>query len=127
MVFRLDKLTVKAQEAVALRRPWPAERGNPELDSLHLLAALLDQSDGIVNPILDKIGANRAATAIHRRFGIVPVAARQRWFARNQPGDDAGAGEAQRESESMKDEFVSTEHLLLAWPKPTRRPRACWR
>ncbi|MCH5374501.1 MAG: hypothetical protein JJ992_11025, partial [Planctomycetes bacterium] len=51
-------MTVKAQEAVAAAQSLASERGNPELDALHLLTALIDQSDGIVRPILDKIGVN---------------------------------------------------------------------
>ncbi len=47
MAFRFDKLTIKAQEAVALAQSLAAERGNPELDALHVLAALLQDSSGI--------------------------------------------------------------------------------
>src|SRR5262245_28683497 len=59
MAFRFDKLTVKAQEAVARAQELAGERGQPQIDALHLLAALLGESEGIVRPILDKIGANR--------------------------------------------------------------------
>ena len=59
MSFRFDKLTVKAQEAVAGAQALAAEKGHPEIDSLHLLAALLGEEDGIVAPLLKKIGVNR--------------------------------------------------------------------
>ena len=56
MAFRFDKLTIKAQEAVAGAQSLAGESGHPETDSLHLLAALTEQPEGIVPPILDKIG-----------------------------------------------------------------------
>ena len=59
MSFRLDKLTVKAQEAVQRTQQLAQDKGHPEIDSLHLLAAMLQESDGIVLPILQKIGINR--------------------------------------------------------------------
>src|SRR6185436_15458846 len=58
MAFRLDKFTVKSQEAVQRAQSLAAEKGHPELDSLHFLAALLDEADGVARPILEKIGVN---------------------------------------------------------------------
>ena len=58
MAFRPDKLTIKAQEAVAAGQSLAADRGHPQFDALHLLAALLSETSGVVQPILDKIGAN---------------------------------------------------------------------
>ena len=60
MTFRMDKLTIKAQEAVQQAQSLMQEKGHPEIDPLHLLAALLEDSDGIVGPILQKIGANQS-------------------------------------------------------------------
>src|SRR6186997_3709117 len=60
MPFRFDKLTIKAQEAVAGAQSLATERGNSELDSLHLLFTLLDEEDGLVRPLLEKIGVNAA-------------------------------------------------------------------
>ncbi len=60
MAFRFDKLTIKAQEAVQRAQELAADRGNPQIDPLHLLAALLGEQDGVVRPLLEKIGANRA-------------------------------------------------------------------
>ena len=59
MAFRFDKLTLKAQEAVARAQELAADRGNAQIDPLHLLAALLAENDGIVGPILERIGVNR--------------------------------------------------------------------
>ncbi len=57
MEFRFDKLTIKAQEAVQRAQELAADRGNPQIDPLHLLAALLGEQDGVVQPLLEKIGA----------------------------------------------------------------------
>ena len=57
MSFRLDKFTIKAQEAVQRAQNLAADQGHSEIDDLHLLAGLLAESDGIVRPIIDKIGA----------------------------------------------------------------------
>src|SRR5690606_41257618 len=59
MAFRFDKLTVKAQEAVAAAQSLAREQGHPDMDSLHLLSALLNESEGIVQPLLAKVGVNR--------------------------------------------------------------------
>ena len=59
MTFRFDKLTLKAQEAVTRGEELAADRGHAQIDPLHLLAALLTENDGIVGPILDRIGVNR--------------------------------------------------------------------
>ena len=58
MAFRLDKLTVKSQEAVQRAQTLAGEKGHPEMDPLHLLAALLDEQDGVARPILEKVGVN---------------------------------------------------------------------
>ena len=56
MAIRWEKLTVKAQEAVQRGNELAAEHGNPELLPLHLLAALLEDKEGIILPVLEKIG-----------------------------------------------------------------------
>src|SRR5215813_13072297 len=56
MAIRWDKFTVKAQEAVQRANELASEHGNPELMPLHLLAALIEDKDGIVPPVLEKIG-----------------------------------------------------------------------
>src|SRR6202140_1886060 len=56
MAIRWEKFTVKAQEAVQRANDLASEHGNPELQPLHLLAALLEDKEGIVPPVLEKIG-----------------------------------------------------------------------
>src|SRR5258708_33302781 len=56
MVIRWDKFTVKAQEAIQRANELASEHGNPELLPVHLLAALIEDKEGIVTPVLEKIG-----------------------------------------------------------------------
>jgi ATP-dependent Clp protease ATP-binding subunit ClpB len=56
MAIRWDKFTVKAQEAMQRANELASEHGNPEMLPLHLLAALLEDKEGIVTPVLEKIG-----------------------------------------------------------------------
>jgi ATP-dependent Clp protease ATP-binding subunit ClpB len=95
-----------------------ADRGNPQLDPLHLLAALLAEKEGIVAPILDRIGANRAQLEkiVEAELGHF---AKISGGAPPQPNAEFNQvlEASQREAEAMKDEFVSTEHLLLALAK----------
>jgi ATP-dependent Clp protease ATP-binding subunit ClpB len=118
MAFRFDKLTIKAQEAVGRAQSLAADRGHTQIDPLHLLSALLAESDGIVGSLVDRIGANRAQLEriIESELGH---------FAKVSGGaPPQGSPElnqvleaAQREADAMKDEFVSIEHLLLALAK----------
>ena len=59
MAMPIDKFTIKAQEALQAAQQMTMQAGNPEVTTVHLLAALLAQEDGVVNPIIDRIGANR--------------------------------------------------------------------
>jgi len=118
MAFRPDKLTIKAAEAVQRAQGLAADAGNPSVDALHLLAALLAESDGIIAPLLEKIGANRGQLdrIVEAELGHFPKAS-----GGAQPATDPALMKvletAQDEADKMKDEFVSTEHLLLALTK----------
>ena len=59
MAFRFDKFTIKAQEAVQAAVELAGSRGNPQVTPVHLLQALLSEREGIVRPLLEKIGADR--------------------------------------------------------------------
>lgn len=117
MAFRMEQLTVKAQEAVQAAQQLAESRGNPQVAPLHLLKALLDEEGGIVRPLLDKIGANvgQLRTIVDADLKKLP----------QQSGGQSGASPAfmqvlngaQQTAETMKDSFVSTEHLLLALTK----------
>ena len=58
MAFRMDKLTVKSQEAIQAAQSLAAEKGHADIDPLHLLAALAGETDGVARPVLEKIGVN---------------------------------------------------------------------
>jgi ATP-dependent Clp protease ATP-binding subunit ClpB len=115
MPFRFDKLTQKAQEAVQQAQALAGENGNQQIHPLHLLIALTSEREGIVRPVLEKTGVQPEA--------VLAEAQRQLAALPKVTGQPTGAYVAQslqqvfdaafKEAETFKDEFVSTEHLLL--------------
>ena len=115
MAFRPDKLTVKAQEALQSAQQLAESQGHAQLVPLHLLKALLDEQQGIMRPLLEKVGIRVAQlqTIVDADLGKLP---------RSSGGGQAGASQAMRQvldkateqADGMKDAFVSTEHLLIA-------------
>jgi ATP-dependent Clp protease ATP-binding subunit ClpB len=115
MTFQFEKLTTSAQAAVANAQTLAGGKGNPEITPLHLLLALLNESGGIVPSLIDKIGApkNQLVSTLEGEVNRLPssTSASQATPSRElQQVFQAAA----KSAESMKDEFVSTEHLLLA-------------
>src|SRR5689334_9066369 len=116
MPIRWDKFTVKAQEAVQRANELASEHGNPELQPIHLLAALLEDKEGIVPPVLEKIGIGPQAVLsdVYSQIEKLPKVSGQA----AQPGLSNEASnlleQAFKEASNFKDEYVSTEHLLLA-------------
>ncbi|MCR9296550.1 MAG: AAA family ATPase, partial [bacterium] len=114
MTFRFDKLTVKAQEAVQRAQQLAVASGHPEIDSLHLLAALSGEAEGIVEPLLKKLGANKQQLT-------TMVEAELKRFPKTSGASEPNINVALRNAlnaaaevaSSMGDDFVSTEHLLL--------------
>ncbi len=110
-----ERLTIKAGEAIQAASADAQRRGNPSLEDLHLLHALLEQEETVVVPILHKVELNvarvreRVASALERlpkqTGGVRPTLSREL----NQILD-----RAEDEARSLGDEYVSTEHLLLA-------------
>ena len=115
MTFRFDKLTIKAQEAVANAQSMAGDRGHPELDPLHLLSQLLGESDGIVRAVLEKIGA---AVPQLQKLVAAELDRKPKVSGGSTPQPNAPCRQvlegAAKEAAAMKDEFVSTEHLLLS-------------
>ena len=115
MAFRFEKLTLKAQEAVVRAQELAGEKGNPEMTPLHLLGGLLSEKEGVVKPLFTRIGVNMSqlTSTVESELGRLPKtsggATPQPNQAMRQVLDGAAA-----EAEKMKDEYVSTEHLLLA-------------
>jgi ATP-dependent Clp protease ATP-binding subunit ClpB len=115
MPFRFEKLTIKAQEAVARAQELAAAAGNPQIEPLHLLATLLAEDGGIVRPVLDKLGANvsQLEQIVEAELKHLPKASGGAPPQASPPLAKV-LDAAQAEADGMKDEFVSTEHLLLA-------------
>ncbi len=116
MAIRWEKFTVKSQEAVQAASQLAAEHGNPEILPLHLLAALLADREGIIVPVLEKIGVPAAQlhSKVEESLAKLPKVS----GGSAQPGSSAALNKvferAFKEAENFKDEYVSTEHLLLA-------------
>jgi ATP-dependent Clp protease ATP-binding subunit ClpB len=125
MAIRWDKFTVKAQEAVQRGNDLASEHGNPELLPLHLLAALLEDKEGIVPPVLEKIaiGPQGVFSETHREIEKLPKVS---GGGGTQVALSAAANQllerAFKEAVNFKDEYVSTEHLLLAITHLKRDP-----
>jgi ATP-dependent Clp protease ATP-binding subunit ClpB len=116
MPIRWDKFTVKAQEAVQRASQLASEHGNPELQPLHLLAALLEDKEGIVPPVLEKIGIGPQAV-LNEVYGAIdklPKIAGESSQASFSNEVNKLLEQAFKEAANFKDEYVSTEHLLLA-------------
>ena len=115
--MRFDRFTLKAQEAVQEARNIVLENGQQQLDVEHLMLALLEQPEGVVLSILQKLGANPAAIKrrvfedIQKRPRVSGAGAGQLYLTQrfNQVIESAF-----EEMEELQDEYVSTEHLLLA-------------
>ncbi len=116
MPIRWDKFTVKAQEAVQRANELASEHGNPELLPLHLLAALLEDKEGIVPPVLEKIGIGPQAVLadVYGELEKLPKVSGSAAQATISNEANKLLDQAFKEASNFKDEYVSTEHLLLA-------------
>src|SRR5437867_15704 len=112
--MRFDKFTIKAQEAVQRAQKLAQQRDHAEIMPLHLLAALLAEDEGVVHPLLQKIGANasRIRQVVESELDRLPSATGTQLGIARTTQDVFAA--AQKEADRLKDEYVSTEHLLLA-------------
>jgi ATP-dependent Clp protease ATP-binding subunit ClpB len=114
-------MTTKAQEAVRAAVDLASRRGNPELHPEHLLRAILGQEDGIGAPLLQKAGVDPATV---QQLVDAKIDSYPRVSGGAEPGlSRRGLGLLQRaedEMKGLKDDFISTEHLLLAATKGDR-------
>ena len=115
MAIKWEKFTVKSQQAMQVAAAHAGENGNPEVLPVHLMAALLEDQEGVVIPVLEKVGVpvEQMLTGLNTAIGKLPKVS-----GGTQPGASQTLNrvleQAFKEAESFKDEYVSTEHLLLA-------------
>ena len=116
MAIRWDKFTLKSQEAIQQASSLANENGQPEVLPLHLLMALLEDKEGIIVPLLQKVGVGTEqlySSARHAISGLPKVSG-----AASEPNlsntMQKVLNDAAKEAKDFKDEYVSTEHLLLA-------------
>src|SRR6478752_2507240 len=112
--MRFDKFTIKAQEAVSRAQEIAQQKDHAQLLPLHVLAALLSETEGVVAPILQKVGANvaRINQIVTAELDRLPKATGTQ-LGMSRSLQDVFA-QAQKEADRLKDEYTSTEHLLLA-------------
>ena len=116
MAIKWEKLTVKSQEAVQAAQGHAAENGNPEVLPVHLLAALLEDREGVVLPVLEKVGVpvQQLLAGVNSAIEKLPKVQ----GGGTQPGLSQALQRVLergfKEAENFKDDFCSTEHLLLA-------------
>jgi ATP-dependent Clp protease ATP-binding subunit ClpB len=115
MAIRWDKFTLKSQQAVQQAQARATEFGNPEMQPTHLLLALIEDREGVIPAVLEKIGvpAERLEHELHQIEEKLPRVSGQS----TEPGPSASLNraleQAFREASNFRDEYVSTEHLLL--------------
>ena len=124
MAMRWDKFTLKSQEAIQRASSLANENGQPEVLPLHLLTALVEDKEGIILPLLQKIGVSTdqlSASTQQAIAGLPKVTG-----AASEAGLSAAMqkvlNEASKEAHDFKDEYVSTEHLLLALAQIKKDP-----
>src|SRR4029077_1800793 len=114
--MRIDKYTQKMQEALQAAQDLASQANHPEIANEPFLSALLDQSEGITRPLLEKMGANidqlreRLLSELERRPKIHGAAADLRLSNELRGGLD----DAEKEISKLKDECTSAEQYLLA-------------
>src|SRR5437867_472074 len=114
--MRIDKFTQKMQEALQTAQDLASQSNHQEITNEHFLLSLLDQSDGITQPLLEKIGVptnqlrERLGAELERRPKVHGAAVDLRLSNELRSVLDG----AEKEMSKLKDEFTSAEHYLLA-------------
>src|SRR5882762_6295389 len=114
-MIRFDKLTLKSQEALQSAQAHAQEKNNPQVAPEHLLVALIQQKDGVVLPILQKLGVNLQTMArdLAAAVGKLPQVHGEAELSLSSALSKIMES-AFKEADQFKDEYVSTEHLLIA-------------
>jgi ATP-dependent Clp protease ATP-binding subunit ClpB len=123
--MQMEKFTIKSQEALASAQQRAGSLGHSQIEPVHLLGELIAQSDGSSIPILQKVGVSLPALAQRLEDRLAQLASMTSATAQ-QPGLAASTStllnDASREAKIFKDEYVSTEHILLALAATTADP-----
>jgi ATP-dependent Clp protease ATP-binding subunit ClpB len=115
--MRFDKFTLKAQEAIQKAQQMADKYGHQQIEPEHLLRSILEQKEGVIPPLLGKIGANQEQllkemdSILEKMPSISGPGAGQVYIS---PRSKSVLDRAFQEAEQMKDEYVSLEHILLA-------------
>jgi len=112
--MRLDQFTVKGQEALTSAQTLAEKGDHPEVTPEHLLSALLSQEGGVVPAALAKLGANVGQLAKDVESSLASLPRTHGAATHVSPKLDGVLKQSLRDAESLKDQYVSTEHLLLA-------------
>ncbi|MGC8927578.1 MAG: ATP-dependent chaperone ClpB [Myxococcota bacterium] len=113
--MNINRFTIKTQEGIFAAQDIAKEKNNPELEVEHLLLSLLNQQESVIVPVLQKIGVNvdTVKTYLQRRIAALPVVhgSTELYLSRrlNRLFDVAA-----KEMKALKDEYISSEHILLA-------------
>src|SRR5690606_38426419 len=123
MALDLNKWTVKAGEALQRAQSLAAEYSQQEIDVEHLLLALLEQEDGTTRPLLQKLEGNVELLTRDLQQELAKRPKQQgveggkmlstRLGGGNRDGNGGVLGSAQKAMQQLKDEYLSTEHLLI--------------
>jgi ATP-dependent Clp protease ATP-binding subunit ClpB len=122
-MLRFEKMTVKAQEALQNAQEIAARHENQQIEPLHLLAAMVEQTDGVVSPLLARLGIRPDSFAqdIEREMNRIPKVTGFSQHNMSRALNDV-LERAFKEAENFKDEYVSTEHIFLAIAAQDRDP-----
>jgi ATP-dependent Clp protease ATP-binding subunit ClpB len=123
-MIRFDKFTQKAQEAFQQAQSLSEKNQNQAIHPIHLLLALAGERDGVVRPVLEKCGAQPEVVIqeAERALNDIPKVTGAQPGTHISPSLNEIVERAQQEAERFKDEFVSTEHLLLAMASQKNDP-----
>ncbi|MFO8008464.1 MAG: ATP-dependent chaperone ClpB [Candidatus Brocadiia bacterium] len=116
--MRLDDFTIKVREALEAAQSTATSRGHQQLGTLHVLQSLLNQSGGVVRPVLQRLGADVAgiSSQLQARMGKLPQVSGA-GGGQVYLGQDLSRAleQAREEATNLRDDYVSSEHLLLAF------------
>jgi len=116
-LMKFDKFTIKVQEALMAARSIAQERDHQQIEPVHILIALIDQQDGITTPLLQKLGINirNLLSDLYNELGRIPkVTGSGTTDVVLSRESSTLFDTAWKEADMLKDQYLSTEHLLLA-------------